>query len=172
AWIRFDPYQDCPPLFLCAAGGRYEPASDWYRAFEYDVERERGLDWQEDLYNPGVLTVTLKSGESLHVIVGTQPIDPRSAPERIAGEVARRAAQRAPLAEYGPVAARLALAADQFVVGRGEGGETVIAGYPWFEDWGRDTMIALPGLALTLGRFETARRILATFAGVVDQGML
>jgi predicted glycogen debranching enzyme len=171
-WVRFCPYEGCPPLFLCAGELEYEAAGSWYRDFEYEVERERGLDWKEDLYNPGVLRLRLRPGEPLHVIAATRAIAAQRAAGMVEEEVGRRAALRAPLAEYGPVAVRLAQAADQFVVRRGEGGETVIAGYPWFEDWGRDTMIALPGLALTTGRFETARRILATFAGVVDQGML
>ena len=87
------------------------------------MERERGLEWQEDLYNPGVLTLPLKPGEPLSVIAATRAVDAPRAADMVAEEVARRAALRAPLAEYGPVAARLALAADQFIVGRGE--ETV-----------------------------------------------
>lgn len=171
-WARFSPYEGCPPLFLGAAALVYEPAGCWYRDFEYAVERERGLDWQEDLYHPGALRLTLRPDEPLHVIAATTAISARRAAGMLEEEVRRRAALRAPLAEYGPVGARLAQAADQFVVGRGEGGETVIAGYPWFEDWGRDTMIALPGLTLTTGRLAAARRVLATFAGAVDQGML
>jgi predicted glycogen debranching enzyme len=171
-WVRFCPYDGCPPLFLCAPGITFEPTGYWYRSFEYAIEQERGLDGREDLFNPGVLTLTLRPGEPLYLVAATEVIPAGEAAGRLEAEVSRRAALRAALADHGPVASRLALAADQFVVGRGEGGETVIAGYPWFEDWGRDTMIALPGLTLTNGRFETARRILGTFAGVVDQGML
>jgi predicted glycogen debranching enzyme len=171
-WVRFCPYDGCPPLYVCAPGIVYEATGDWYRQFEYAIEQERGLDWQEDLFNPGVMTLPLRAGEPLVVVAATQPLGAEEAAALVAEETSRRAALRAALAEYGPVATRLALAADQVIVGRGEGGETVIAGYPWFEDWGRDTMIALPGLTLTNGRFETARRILSTFAGAVDQGML
>jgi predicted glycogen debranching enzyme len=70
-----------------------------------------------------------------------------------------------------PFVRTLKRAADQFLVRRGQG-STVIAGYHWFADWGRDTMIALPGLTLAAGRPETARGILQAFAGVVDRGML
>jgi predicted glycogen debranching enzyme len=171
-WIRFCPYDGCPPLYLCAGGFEYQTTGYWYHAFEYDIERERGLDSIEDLYNPGLLRLTLRPGEPLVLVAAAGPMGQARAAKLVEAEVSRRAARRAPVAEYGPVAGRLALAADQFIVGRGEGGETVIAGYPWFEDWGRDTMISLPGLTLTTGRFDTARRILATFAGAVNQGML
>jgi predicted glycogen debranching enzyme len=171
-WVRFSPYDGCPPLYLCAQGIQFTPTGHWYRDFEYAVEQERGLDWREDLFNPGVLTLPLRPGEPLLLVAATEPVPARDVAGQVETEVSRRAGQRAAVAEYGPAASRLAAAADQFIVGRGEGGETVIAGYPWFEDWGRDTMIALPGLTLTTGRFETARRILGTFAGAVDQGML
>src|SRR5262249_4539245 len=73
---------------------------------------------------------------------------------------------------------RLTVAANQFIVSRHgdnaceSAGRTVIAGYPWFSDWGRDTMIALPGLAIATGRFEDAAEILRTFARYTSQGML
>jgi predicted glycogen debranching enzyme len=171
-WARFCPYEGVPPLYLCAPGVTFSPTGDWYRDCEYAVERDRGLEWKEDLFNPGVLTLSLQPGVPLRFIAGTEPVAADQVLTLLGSERERREGLKTAVAAHGPVAERLALAADQFLVGRGEGGETVIAGYPWFEDWGRDTMIALPGLTLATGRHETARRILSTFAGVVDQGML
>src|SRR5262249_34922204 len=59
-WVRFCPYEGVPPLFLCAPGIAFSPPGDWYRNFEYPMERERGLEWLEDLFNPGVLTLSLE----------------------------------------------------------------------------------------------------------------
>ena len=93
-----------------------------------------------------------------------------------ARQLSRAKATVAEMRNAPPWVDQLVLAADSFVFARPlpgvPDGESVIAGYPWFGDWGRDTMIALPGLALATGRFDTASRILRTFARFVDRGML
>src|SRR5207249_10369122 len=113
-------------------------------------------------------------GQSITFVLTTEPAPDVSAEHALNAELAR---QRALLvqAEVGsgpPLVQQLVLAADQFLVRRGDAGRTVIAGYHWFNDWGRDTMIALPGLTLTTGRANEAADILRTFAAYVDQGML
>ena len=91
-WVRFCPYEGCPPLFLCAGELEYEATGCWYRHFEYAVERERGLDWKEDLYNPGTLRLTLRPEEPLFVIAasarprGAGELDKGLANERKADE--------------------------------------------------------------------------------------
>jgi len=159
-----------PEVTITAPGATWEAAGDWWRNFEYAEERARGFDFVEDLFTPGVVRRTLAPGESFAVVLSTLPgaADGDSLLER---ELARRVelVGRAGFAD--PVAQRLVLAADQFLVRRGEGW-TVIAGYLWFSDWGRDSMIALPGLCLATGRHEEAKGILRSFAAAVDRGML
>jgi len=166
------PYHGLPPLCLVHEADEVVAEGSWYRQFEYTVERERGLDFVEDLFNP--LTLMFRLGDdrvrvAIVASLGTAEIELLGTLKR--RELTRRAEvlAAAPAADHAMRA--LAAAADQFVVTRGDG-QTVIAGYHWFSDWGRDTMVALPGLTLTTGRFDVARGILAEFAGYVDQGMV
>ena len=165
------PYQGLPALHLAHNAGELLATGTWYRNFEYDAERERGLDFQEDLFNPLVLRFDLRVRKQASVIASTERRDVARATEYRQAESARRrnAAIASPVDD--DFAQMLAAAAEQYIVSRGEQ-KTVIAGYHWFSDWGRDTMIALPGLTLPTGRHEVARSILRTFAKHVDQGML
>jgi predicted glycogen debranching enzyme len=165
------PYQGLPTLYLANNAHHVETTGDWYRNFEYDAERERGLDFQEDLFNPCVLSFDLNSTPKATVIASTEPHDVRSAEQYRVREVSRREenARRSPVND--DFINSLTAAADQYIVSRGDQ-KSVIAGYHWFSDWGRDTMIALPGLTLPTGRYDVARSILRTFAQHVDQGML
>lgn len=162
------PYGDLPPLWL-AHNGEVLPGGCWYRNFEYQVERERGLDFVEDLYNPMVLTFGVGTQDAI-VIASTERREAGKALEYETQERHRRAEITQESRSDGFVSS-LTAAADQFIVARGEQ-KTVIAGYHWFADWGRDTMIALPGLTLATGRFNVARSILLEFAQHVDHGML
>lgn len=150
----------------------FEPCADWHYKLHHRVEHERGLDAEEDLFVPGSFASALAAGEAVTV---TCTIARTISPATLALR-RERDRQRALLDTVAPATPswirQLVLAADQFVVQRGAGGATVIAGYPWFTDWGRDTMIALPGLTLATGRVELARQILATFAAHVSEGML
>jgi predicted glycogen debranching enzyme len=168
------PYPDLPALHLSYTqdGATAETTGHWYRNFEYSIERERGLDFREDLFQP--FCIRWNSGHThIAIVAGIGPTRPSAAdvPQIRSKELARRQAIRdsAPLPD--PFVQKLTIAADQFLVQRGEG-KTVIAGYPWFSDWGRDTMIALPGLTLTTGRPEIARQILQAFAASLSEGML
>jgi predicted glycogen debranching enzyme len=150
--VRMTPYPGLPSLYLTHNADEVFPAAEWYRNFEYQREHERGLDFHEDLFHP----CTLITHGDVTVIASTE---------------AREFAEAWQAQASRPFPNTLARAADQFLVRRGEG-HTVIAGYHWFSDWGRDTMIALPGLTLSTGRPEIARGILQAFAGSVDRGML
>jgi predicted glycogen debranching enzyme len=169
--ISVSPYQGLPALYLANNAQEVESTGNWYRNFEYDAERERGLDFQEDLFNPCVLAFDLNSTRKATVIASTEPHDVNSAEQYRAREVSRREenARRSPVND--DFINSLTAAADQYIVSRGDQ-KSVIAGYHWFSDWGRDTMIALPGLTLPTGRYDVARSILRTFAQHVDQGML
>ena len=146
---------------------------------EHAAERERGLDDEEDLFSPGLLDLAIQPGSPVTISAGTDPLpDSWSAAESL---LAARRFERETLEALGDgdhdaLTRRLALAASQFRVlrvsqQRGEQ-RTIIAGYPWFADWGRDTMVALRGLTLAAGYPDQARQILKTFVSYLDQGML
>ena len=169
---RIDAFAGAQPFWIRADGAQFEPAPDWYWGFRYRVENERGLDDTGDLFRPGRFRATLQPGESLLLELSTE--DARPAP----GPLQRERARQAALLERVPASApRLGAAPDARGrpvrrARRGSGGQTVIAGYPWFSDWGRDTMIALPGLLLATGRHDVAAQVLRTFAAHVSEGML
>jgi predicted glycogen debranching enzyme len=140
------------------------------------MEAERGLDASEDLLTPGTFAADLSPQRPVYVVATAET--PAPAPGDEVFGALRAAAQRlnAPLPRSAPAWIRtLAQASDQFIVRRGTGAtaaSSVIAGYPWFTDWGRDTMISLPGLATALKRYDLASDILRTYAGFIDRGML
>jgi predicted glycogen debranching enzyme len=158
------PYAGVPAI-SSASNGCYEPSATWYRTFLYAEERARGLDATEDLASPGVLAWDL-SQEAAHWLLSAgdaplpAPVETLASVVR-AGELARRRAFESPLHR----------AADAYIVTRGNG-RTIVAGYPWFTDWGRDTFIALPGLCLATCRLDVARDILLQWADAVSEGML
>ncbi len=168
---RLTPYQGLPLLHLGHNAVELQRTGAWYRNFEYDAERERGLDFQEDLFNPLVLRFDLRLGRQASIIASTEQPDAAKAGEYRQAEISRRKNASTTSGLTDDFARTLAAAADQYIVSRGDQ-KTVIAGYHWFSDWGRDTMIALPGLTLPTGRHDVARSILRTFARHVDQGML
>ncbi|HST09405.1 MAG TPA: amylo-alpha-1,6-glucosidase [Terriglobales bacterium] len=165
------PYAGLPTLHLAHNAKQIERTGDWYRNFEYEAERERGLDFSEDLFNPCVFDFDLNSQSQATIIASTEPRNANAAQEYRRAEITRRRANtlRAPVEDE--FVRMLTLAADQYIVSRGDQ-KSVIAGYHWFSDWGRDTMIALPGLTLPTRKFDVARSILRTFAQYVDRGML
>jgi predicted glycogen debranching enzyme len=184
-------------LWLFADGATFTSVNEWYRAFALAVETERGLDDHEDLLYAVSLTRTLAAGEALTVVASTREDAVASGSAgtlALAAALPRRRSHERALLDaharaHGKLAKsapewiqRLVLAADAFVVERAAADGTrhsgpdarrsVLAGYPWFTDWGRDTMIALPGLTLTTGRPELARAVIKLFAAHVDRGML
>ncbi len=172
------PYADLPTLYFAHDSGEIETHGDWYRNFEYRVEQERGLDSHEDLFSPFAVTFAIdqtalatKSGTRVSIITSTDRRDAKQAKAYREAEVARRQTITQSAPHDNDLVRASTLAADQYIVARGEQ-KTIIAGYHWFADWGRDTMIALPGLTLATVRFEIAKSILLEFVKHVDQGML
>ncbi len=178
---------ECPvKLILSHNADRFNVNACWWYNFTFRMERQRGYPDREDLWTPGVLEFTLKPGIPAGFIASTKGVPWARHNELLAAAKARHEML---LHNFDKVDAKdeflsaLSLAADQFVVSRGGGGveksqgapnqgATVIAGYPWFEDWGRDTFIALPGLTLVTGLHDVARSILATFADHLRRGLL
>lgn len=169
--VTCSPYPGCPDLHLAHTPADIRRAGDWYRNFEYTIEEERGLDFREDLFNPMSMTQDLTANPKAAVVASTEPRPVEDVDRLRMSEIQRRKDIGAAVPADDSFLQLLVQAADQFIVRRGEG-STIIAGYPWFSDWGRDTMIALPGLALSTGRYDDARGILLAFAAAVDRGML
>ncbi|HYL12292.1 MAG TPA: amylo-alpha-1,6-glucosidase [Terriglobales bacterium] len=165
------PYHNLPALDLGHDAMEVESTGHWYRNFEYDAERERGLDFVEDLFNPCLLRFDLTAQNQATLIASTEPRNAAAAGEYRQAEVSRRRTNASRSPDEDGFVKSLTVAADQYIVSRGHE-KTVIAGYHWFSDWGRDTMIALPGLTLPTRRYDVARSILRTFAQHVDRGML
>jgi len=147
---------------------------NWFRGLVWDEEERKGEDPNENLLSPGRFTAKMKAGDVFYISAsvedGGAAINYKKA-EKLIAENHRNAADRAP--EDTDFARKLARGADTFVVDRrSTGKKTVIAGYHWFSDWGRDTMISLPGLVLAPKRFDTAREIISTFAGSIKNGIV
>jgi len=165
------PCPGLPSLYFAHNAESIDTTGFWFYNFEYQREKERGLDFLEDLYSPFQLRFDFAGNSSAAMVASTL--------RRSAGEAApfqdRERQRRARIARASPLedpfATVLTCAADQFIVARGDQ-KSVIAGYPWFGDWGRDTMISLPGLTLVTGRYDDARNILRAFARSLDRGML
>jgi predicted glycogen debranching enzyme len=170
--FRVQPYDGVPELFISIPGAEFIPAPNWYFNFEYPVEEERGLDFREDLFTHGTFKLRLQAGQRVGVIVSTKDPVGRDAFELHRQEEERRQNLLRFLPDRDDFPVMLTLAADQFLVQRSGNLRTIIAGYHWFTDWGRDTMIALPGITLATGRHEDAKKILLAFAENVNQGML
>jgi glycogen debranching enzyme len=151
-YVKQQAYDGAPPLYVGHEEAEVRAAGDWYYHFEFDRERERGLDFVEDLFHPFDLVFDLARNPRPVLTASTEPGCRRFTPPAAAEDPLDRAA-------------------NQFIVRRGNGHST-IAGYHWFSDWGRDTMIALPGLTLATGRPEIAKSILREFAAHTDRGML
>lgn len=196
--VEWQPFEGLPAI-VSRSNGDYRHEPDWYRQFLYVNESERGLDCLEDLASPGWLSWDLSRQDAVWLL--SSPTNSKRPPgqthqssfDSVALEVptiAHAAAWPAEspsdscdvLADFTELRTReldrrqrfaspLHRAADAFVVQRGTG-KTIIAGYPWFTDWGRDTFIALRGLCLATGELEAARSILVGWAGTVSDGML
>ena len=161
--VTWRPYALLPRIDA-GSNGDYYTEPDWYRNFLYRAERDRGLDCVEDLASPGRFAFDLEQGRAVLTLGSRGVVDPDT--ERYAetlAETERRRRDRAADPFFAP--------ASSYVV---DGGRrtTVVAGFPWFTDWGRDTFVAMRGLVLATGRLAEAEAILSTWSDQVDQGML
>jgi len=182
--LRVTAFDGATTFYLLSASAKAQPAHDWYRDFDLAAERTRGLPDHTDYLFAGEFSATLSPGDSLTMVAST------SGAPSLDGEtaLAKRQKEGSALLESffagniqtaraaPPEIQQLVIAADQFIAVRPLDGEadarTVLAGYPWFGDWGRDTMVALPGLCIATGRPWLARNILRTFSRFVSEGML
>jgi predicted glycogen debranching enzyme len=173
--VRIKAFTSATELVLAFSRGAYRPEPDWYWGYYWPREHERGLGFREDNFLSGRLEVSLEPGAAVTVRGG---LDSTLSAGSIADAVRAVAARQSELiakagASVSPNAKRLVVAADQFIVQRrSTQSDSIIAGYHWFGDWGRDSMISLTGLALSTGRYEIAAGILTTFGHYLSDGML
>ncbi len=182
--LRVVAFEGATPFYILSDSAAASPAGDWYRNFDLAAERARGLPDRTDHFCAGELRATITPGGSLTIVSSTSAA---SSLDGQAEHAKRRSEESARLDRFfaansgaapapSPAVQQLVLAADQFVAARpldvAADAKTILAGFPWFSDWGRDTMIALPGLCLATGRPELARNILRTFSRFVSEGML
>jgi predicted glycogen debranching enzyme len=166
--VRWEPYPGLPGV-LAFASGSYAHAPLWYRRFFYQEEASRGFDATEDLASPGEFSFELARGPAVLMLAAhhDRPINLPAGPVQQAANALRRNE----LQRRSAFASPLHRAGDQYLVRRGNG-RSIIAGYPWFGDWGRDTFIAMRGLCLSTDRLEDARQILLAWAPHISGGML
>jgi predicted glycogen debranching enzyme len=185
--VRITADSNATPFYLSIDRGSTTPAHNWHYNFDLAVERYRGLSDREDHLHAVTFEVTIDPGESIVFIASTDPQPNLDGAKALKSYQCRehkllnlwqqdRPESIANKQDCPAWIDRLVLAADQFIVNRSvpniPNGKTIIAGYHWFGDWGRDTMISLPGLTIATGRTEIAHSILRTFAKYVDKGML
>ena len=177
AQCRVQAFAGARPYRMSISQGRFTAAPEWYWNFWHRMEAERGLDASEDLLTPGTFAADLSPNQPMYLVATAESALPAAGADVL--DALQAASQRltAPLPGTAPAWIRtLARASDQFIVRRGDttgaASSSIIAGYPWFTDWGRDTMISLPGLTTALGRHDLAAGILRTYARFVDRGML
>jgi predicted glycogen debranching enzyme len=173
--VSWAPYTGLPGI-AALTNGDYSHQPVWYYNFRYEEERARGLDCEEDLAAPGVFSWDLAAGQAVLVLTTQEHVKGRLSASTKPLDLFERA-RDVERKRRGKFPSKLAAAADAYIVRRssnnsGGKGKTIIAGYPWFTDWGRDTFIALRGLCLAIGRLSEARDILLAWTDAVSQGML
>ncbi|MBV6441085.1 MAG: glycogen debranching protein [Haliscomenobacteraceae bacterium CHB4] len=162
-----------PPLYFNFSSGEFSESRHWFKNLEYIRERERGLDYREDAFSVANIDVVLKPGAKAHLIFSTDEKMAKVDPEMLKIKELERLEQIAPKNEGDSFLRDLMLAGEQFIVRRNStDGYSLIAGFHWFADWGRDTMIAMRGLTIATGKREVSKSILETFLHSVNRGIL
>jgi predicted glycogen debranching enzyme len=180
--IKVAAFPKARPVYIFAPSAEIYIINEWYQGFDLSQEQYRGLPANEDHLHAADLAIRLEPGQTITVVATTEANAILNGEEalHLRQEYEAELFQRWESTPYSHQAPdwiqRLVLAADQFIVRRSlpenPDGRSIIAGYPWFNDWGRDTMISLPGLTIYTGRSEIAATILRTYASYLDQGML
>lgn len=164
-------YPDVPQV-RAVHSGTYRHAPEWHRRVQFPIEQQRGLYAEEDWWSPGEFTFTLEAGSSQTLAVTSEEqVERLGVAALVKQEQTRRKQLRQTAPTVDALAGTLWCAAESYISQRGDQ-QTVIAGYPWFTDWGRDTFISLPGLCLVTGRLDMAWQVIAAFAAHVSEGMV
>ena len=170
---KIEPLPGKPPLFLQANRDvQFYPGPYWQKNIEYEVEQERGFDYSEDLFCPGLFAANLHPEKPLILAAGLEPQVSSSLDAQWQQEIQRREELRRRFQSHPPEFAALAFEAEKCLIERRDGKPSVVAGYPWFGEWGRDTMIALPGLTLNRQEPERFLAIIDSFLARARQGQV
>jgi predicted glycogen debranching enzyme len=182
--IRVTAFDGAAPFYLSSHDASVEPRHEWHRDCFLPLEQYRGLDTSEDYLLAGIFHLELQPGQSATIVLSTIPsveldgIKSLVARNKLEDSILANwnAANQLPASSTPGWIQQLVLSANQFIVKRAlpsdPDARSIIAGYHWFGDWGRDTMIALPGLLITTGRPDIAKTVLLAFARYIDGGML
>ena len=168
--VTWQPYVGLPAV-RAFHNGQYRHGPDWYRDVQYRIELERGLDSAEDWWTPGEWLFYIVPGTVRELALTTEDLPFVDIRQIVAQERHRREVMQEAIPTDDPLTRRLWTATAAYLVKRGDR-QTIIAGYPWFTDWGRDTFVALPGLCLVTGRYDIARQVIEVFASQISQGMV
>jgi predicted glycogen debranching enzyme len=168
--VTWQPYHDLPAV-QCSHTGSYHHLPEWYRQVQFPMEQERGLDFQEDWWSPGELLFHLESSREQALALTSEVVDDIEIGDLIRKESVRRVKRHKVEKDPDRFAEALRQGVETFLVRQGSK-QTVIAGYPWFADWGRDTFISLPGLFLVTGQYEAGWDIIQSFIPFVSEGMV
>jgi predicted glycogen debranching enzyme len=174
-----NPYPGLPTIHFHQNAKEFTPGFNWYRQMEYARERDRGLEFREDCWSPGEFRFGLKANQEAVLVLTTEGAGYFDSTFLLNAERNRRRKLLSGWEATDDVTHHLVLAADQFLIHQKADGKegassdrSLVAGYPWFESWGRDTFISLPGLLLATNRFAEARNILKTSAGTIQEGLI
>lgn len=171
--VEIAPYSGAPHVYMATDHAEYVQSPSWYKGMYYYMEEYRGLPCFEDHFIPGYFTLHSQTSEEFSITFSTSEIAGFDYEHLEKKERERRNALLELAGHSDDFVQKLVLAADDFIVERASTGKkSIIAGYPWFNDWGRDAMIAFPGLTLCTRRFQDAREILATFSAYTKEGLV
>jgi predicted glycogen debranching enzyme len=179
--FMMEPYDGMPPIYMQTnVQSQFLPSPVWYNHFEYQMEKERGYDWHEDLFRPGIFEIPIRKGSTV-IVSASLKIGQRLLKKTWEAEAARRVHELSEIeiisdsykhGEDKIHVRNLILSGRQFLIKTPSDRPTVIAGYHWFTDWGRDTLISLPGLTFCSGRSQEGISILTAMGRQEKDGLL
>ena len=171
--IKVHPYPDSPAIFCKWGNGEFLENRAWYKDFHYDKSAYRGLDANEDSYRIGYVTSKIKAGKSIFIMFTDDEKQTKLKPAAVEKKQRQKYQLMQKDAYNHAFLTDLLLSGEQFIVNRAStSSKTILAGYHWFTDWGRDTMIAMRGLTISTGRKSETESLLNTFFKYLDEGML
>jgi predicted glycogen debranching enzyme len=170
--FRVRPYDSLPEMTVFSSAIKCGDEYHWYKNFRYDIERQRGLDFSEDLFMPCLLTFDITAQEPAWLAATVEPKKEFEFEKVCSAEQSRRRCVFESGAGGTSWEPYLGAAAEDFLVERPDGVKSMFAGYPWFAEWGRDAMISIPGLLLSRERFKEAGQVLLRFASGMRDGLI
>ncbi|MFC1855726.1 amylo-alpha-1,6-glucosidase [Thermodesulfobacteriota bacterium] len=170
--IVVKPFYKMPPIHIRADHTTYDNYGVWYKNMEYEAEQDRGLNFQEDLFNVGRFSVRVKGEKTINVILSDHDVSDYDVDKLRAAELKRIKALCNKADCKSKTGEKLVIAADKFIANIGTRKRAIIAGYHWFGDWGRDALISIPGLLFTTKRYSDAKKVLTALGSAIKDGLV